>query len=366
MADLKTLRVCKSNDLPAILDRSSDFLYLVYDKLMLYSGQQALADNFVIAPSMPEEPVVGMIYILDYDGSVHRYTDYKDITVAEIEDESQIQLLKKAGTMYFINSAHRYLDLQRRTLTLPYDNGTYELNASVKNNHQFTNDTILKFNEKSDRFEVYGPQDEEFIDFSKPFRGYSTESVNLKVDGPRIAADVRISNVLNNILMKAPDGLFVKSDRYVDRETFEEWTDYVIEYKKYAQDIIDLIESEIYELQKIVSVDYINDTIMTKLREKYDTIDRALKDYEVLATRIDQIQTELFAYASEKISETRFELSSTLEQNSSWESLDDVSEFTQEINYYEKSEEYLYPELTDAETEALLTAAVVSYLSDYI
>ena len=135
---------------------------------------------------------------------------------------------------------------------------------------------------------------------------------------------------------------------------------------KYAQDIIDLIESEIYELQKIVSVDYINDTIMTKLREKYDTIDRALKDYEVLATRIDQIQTELFAYASEKISETRFELSSTLEQNSSWESLDDVSEFTQEINYYEKSEEYLYPELTDAETEALLTAAVVSYLSDYI
>ena len=222
MADLKTLRVCKSNDLPAILDRSSDFLYLVYDKLMLYSGQQALADNFVIASSMPEEPVVGMIYILDYDGSVHRYTDYKDITVAEIEDESQIQLLKKAGTMYFINSAHRYLDSQRRTLTLPYDNGTYELNASVKNNHQFTNDTILKFNEKSDRFEVYGPQDEVFIDFSKPFRGYSTESVNLKVDGPRIAADVRISNVLNNILMKAPDGLFVKSDRYVDRETFEE------------------------------------------------------------------------------------------------------------------------------------------------
>ena len=65
MAELKTLRVCHSKDLPRLPDRSFDYLYLAYDKLDLYAGQNNIEENYIITSALPEEPVPGMIYILD-------------------------------------------------------------------------------------------------------------------------------------------------------------------------------------------------------------------------------------------------------------------------------------------------------------
>ena len=132
---MKTLRVCLSSDLPGLLDTNPDYLYFLYDKLFLYSGQNMLTVNFSIVNEIPniEDQVPGMIYILNTDGTVHRKVDYVDTIVAEIEDDSQVELLKKAGTMYYVNSDHRYLDSQRRILTLPYNDGNYELAVAAKN-----------------------------------------------------------------------------------------------------------------------------------------------------------------------------------------------------------------------------------------
>ena len=242
---MKTLRVCLSSDLPGLLDRNPDYLYFLYDKLFLYSGQNMLTVNFSIVNEIPniEDQVPGMIYILNTDGTVHRKVDYVDTIVAEIEDDSQVELLKKAGTMYYVNSDHRYLDSQRRILTLPYNDGNYELAVAAKNDAKFNNNTILKFNENNQRFEMYGEQDEEFIDFSKPFRGRTGSTVKVVVDGPKIMAMVRISNAVGNILKAASDGLLVKSLGFIDRETFEEWSKYVDDFKKHAQDILDKIDA---------------------------------------------------------------------------------------------------------------------------
>ena len=64
---MKTLRVCLSSDLPGLLDRNPDYLYFLYDKLFLYSGQNMIDVNFVIAERIPDidDQVPGMIYILN-------------------------------------------------------------------------------------------------------------------------------------------------------------------------------------------------------------------------------------------------------------------------------------------------------------
>ena len=223
MAELKTLRVCHSKDLPAMPERSFDYLYLAYDKLDLYAGQNNIEENYVITSALPEEPVNGMIYILDTDGSVYRHIDYSIVHIAKIEDESQIDYLKKVGTLFQVNANRRYIDSQTRTLTLPFNDGKYELNVSVRNDAVFDNDTIMKYNKNKERFELYGPIPEEFIDFSKPFRGGDTKTVHIKADGPRIAADVKISKILDNLLKEASDGLYIKSKSIVTKEEFDKW-----------------------------------------------------------------------------------------------------------------------------------------------
>lgn len=68
MATSKTLRVCLSKDLPDILDREPNFLYFLYDKLMLFMGQNIYNDPFCIVPALPDDPISGMLYIDFGDG----------------------------------------------------------------------------------------------------------------------------------------------------------------------------------------------------------------------------------------------------------------------------------------------------------
>ena len=364
---MKTLRVCLSSDLPGLLDRNPDYLYFLYDKLFLYSGQNMIDVNFVITERIPDidDQVPGMIYILNTDGSVHRKVDYVDTVVAEIEEDSQIELLRKAGTMYYVNSDHRYMDSQRRTLTLPYNDGNYELAVAAKNDAKFNNNTILKFNEKSQRFEMYGEQDEEFIDFSKPFRGKTTNTAQVTVDGPKIMAMVRISNAVGNILKAASDGLLVKSFGFVDRETFDEWTKYVDDFKKHAQDILDKIDAELSGVKELITPEYIHQEIMTELIQKYPDIETALENYQQVADSLGDIENSVMSYASNTIINASNNIDAKLEEYSNWDNLDNSHDtYIQECNYYEKAEEYYYPEIRKSEYLAIIGTAISMYLTE--
>ena len=364
---MKTLRVCLSSDLPGLLDRNPDYLYFLYDKLFLYSGQNMIDVNFVITERIPDidDQVPGMIYILNTDGSVHRKVDYVDTVVAEIEEDSQIELLRKAGTMYYVNSDHRYMDSQRRTLTLPYNDGNYELAVAAKNNAKFNNNTILKFNEKSQRFEMYGEQDEEFIDFAKPFRGKTTNTAQVTVDGPKIMAMVRISNAVGNILKAASDGLLVKSFGFVDRETFDEWTKYVDDFKRHAQDILDKIDAELSGVKELITPEYIHQEIMTELVQKYPDIETALENYQQVADSLGDIENSVMSYASNTIINASNNIDRKLEEYSNWDNLDNSHDtYIQECNYYEKAEEYYYPEIRKSEYLAIIGTAISMYLTE--
>ena len=359
MANMKKLRVCLSRDIPALPDRSFNYLYLAYDKLDLYAGQNKLEENYAISSELPTEPVPGMIYILDTDGSVYRNMDYSNVKIAEIEDVSQIDLLRRAGTVFRINSNRRYIDSQTRTLTLPFDNGTYELNVSVRNNQIFDNETIMKYNKDHERFEVYGPLNEEFIDFSKPFRGGTTDTVKIKTDGPRINAEVKISSIIGNLLRKRHDGLYIKPKDVITREEFEKWSNYVGDFKDKAQDVLDNIDSNIKYMQGLISEENINDEIMSILNGKFHDIEIALENYQHVVDSMDLIQTKITNYAMQEANTTREQLLKIIEDNKNWEELDNAhEEYVPEVDYYQKSEEYLYPEMTEEEVQIVLAAAV--------
>ncbi len=361
---MKTLRVCLSNELPGLLDRKSDYLYFLYDKLLLYNGQNMIDANFAITDKVPESQIDGMIYILNTDGSVHRKVDYVDTIVAKIENANQIELLKKAGSMYYVDAQHRYMDSQRRILTLPFNDGNYELAVAAKNDAKFNKNTILKYNEKHNRFEMYGEQDEEFIDFSKPFRGKETNTINLKVDGPKIAALVRISKAVGNIIKAASDGLSVNPVGFVDREEFDKWCETTVEFKKYAKGVLDRVDSELSSVMDLITPESIHKEIMDQLVLKYPTIDTALTNYAEVAASLKDIENEVMNYSSETILRESTNIDNQMKEYSEWDNLDDSHEtYTSECDYYQKSEEWLYP-FTKSQLLTVIAMGIDQYIEE--
>ena len=362
---MKKLRVCLSSELPALLERDKNYLYFTYDDLVLYAGQNPLNENFVISHEIPESQVNGLIYILDEDGSVHRKENYSDIQIAEIEDSIQIDLLKKAGTMFYVDAQHRYLDSQKRTLTLPFNNGVYELSVATKNNQKYDNDTILKYNTDTERFEVYGDTDEDFVDYSGEFRGSTTNTTKIDVNGPRISADVRISKSTGNILRVRADGLYIKPNSIVDANEFNDLKESVESIEDHAEDILVKIDNQLNELESIITKDYINEKIDDKLEEEYPTIDEALDNYQRISDSLEDMETETLAYADENINRTRTNLLNLITENTSWKDLDDgSSEYTHEVNYYKKAEEWYKPKLTTKQKLIIIFSAIAQYSAD--
>lgn len=363
MADIMKLIVCLSKDLPKATDRSSEKMYMTYDKLGLYIGCNTVDENFAICSTMPDDPVPGMIYIYNTDGTVHRQVDYSDTIIAELEDSTQLELLKKAGTVFYVNNDNSYLDSQKRSLTLPFNDGTYELNVSSRNNQVFDKNTIVKYSEKDNRFNVYGPDDEEFVDYSKAVKGGKTNTVELRVDGGRLYGFLKISSALDNVLRVASDGLYAKITDKVDRATFEQWKSEVDDFKKYAQDILDNIDAEFIGLEKLISPETIKAKILENLSEKYPTIDKALQIYGDISKDLDRIENEVVTYASDTITTAASKLQEELDENSAWIDLDDTSStYTHEINYYETANKYRNPDISSEQLKLILSSAVMSYL----
>jgi hypothetical protein len=363
--EMKTLRICLSSELPGLSDRYSNYIYLAYDKLLLYYGQDLVTYNFAIVNAIPDEQVDGMLYIVNSDGSVHRKVDYSDTTIAEIEDSSQIELLKKAGTLFYVNSDHRYIDSQQRYLTLPWNDGKYELNVSARNDEVYDNNTILKFNEATERFELYSGSGDDFIDYSKEFSGTSTSSIDLQVNGSKIRADAKVSNKEGNLLKIASDGLYTNPNNVVSKDEFNKWASDVVDFKRYAQDILDRVDSELVELQNIISPEAINDNILNQLSDKYTDIEAGLAAYDTILNSLTDIEDEVMDYASSSITSARDTIDNTIKENSGWDTLDDsTSSYTNEVNYYNKAEEYYYPDMNRSKRTAVIISAINQYLKD--
>ena len=103
-------------------------------------------------------------------------------------------------------------------------------------------------------------------------------------------------------------------------------------------------------MKDIISEENVNDTIYRILNEKFTDIESALDNYSALVNKTNAIQEEVIKYAQDETEATRKQLNDIINANSNWQDLDTASEdYTPEIDYYQKSEEYLYPADTTKE-----------------
>ena len=306
-----------------------------------------------------------MIYILNTDGSVHRMIEYEDVVIAEIEDPEQIEILRKAGTMFYVNARHRYIDSQRRVLTLPFNDGKYELNVSTQKDTVYDENTILKYNPEKDRFEVYSDTGEDFIDYSKPFRGATTPSVEIKVDGPRVSAQVRVSKEERNILRTSSDGLFIPTGNYVTKETFDKWSSDVFDIKTTCDEILDRVTKELEEMEKLVTPEYIQATILALLDEKFGDIETAIENYDIYVSQLDNLENRVVNYAANTIVSNRNEIINKIDAYQTLRDLDDeCSTYANEVNYYEKEKEWDNPSMSYTTKKILISTALAAFIDD--
>jgi hypothetical protein len=362
---MKTLRVCLSSDLPVELDRLPNYLYFTYDDLKLYSGQNYLEDNFAIVDEIPEDQVYGLIYILNTDGSVHRLIDYADVTIAEIESPEQIEILQKAGTMFYVNSRHRYLDKQRRSLTLPFNDGVYELNASTKKEDVFDENTILKFNPETNRFEVYGDTTEDFIDFSKPLRGATTQTVEMEVSGPRLSGNVRLSKQINNALKVTSDGLYIPTGEYVSKSDFDQWSSEVFNIKATCEEVLARIQRELDDISELITPEYIESKVYSVLEEKFGDIRTAIDNYDEYVAQLNELENQVVNYATNNIIAARNELNEKVENYQTIDDLDGSSKtYHHEVDYYEKAKDYYNGKISPETAQALLSGLIAVLMNE--
>lgn len=301
MPNLKTLKVCLSEELPLITERDPNTIYFLYDKLLVFLGQSLYNDPYAIVESMPENPVFNMLYFDLSDGKVKAYIDYSVTEIGEVENQEQLEILKQSGTTFFVNAEKRYLDLRRRTVTLPFQNGTYELTVSLANNLKFDENTVIGFNPETNCFEVIGKYDDFDMVFTRRYRDEDSHTVDTHVSEHKISADIKISKVEGNILRIHTDGLYASTGDKVTQERFDSL---VKSFRDYRTDMEEYLNNLAERINSSIGSGTLGERIQTALEKVYPEIDQALADYEEFAAKFDGLEDRLKTYVDDTFIET--------------------------------------------------------------
>lgn len=355
----KILRVCLSKDLPS--ERPSNYIYFTYDRLNVYYGSSdPISEDFAIVDIMPEHPVDHMVYILT-DGTLHQYIDYSDVIIARVEDPSEAQLIRKAGTTFFVNGDGKYIDQVKRSIVLPFNNGIYNLVVDAQKDQKYTNDTIIKYNEDHGCFEIYGDATDEYRDYQHELHGKDSVTVHTDISGSRMLATVILSKAFDNALKVLNDGLYVRSDNKVDINNFNQWLKDFKDFRSYAYSVLDNLEGQIAYIESFISEDAINEEIAYRLAQEYPNIDTALENYDYIRNQLDIIEYQSMKYATDILNPAIEGIDSRLEKASQWEDLDeDISEYTHEVDYYDKATKW-YHVLSPLEMRIVVTTAISAW-----
>ena len=300
MTNLKTLKVCLSRDLPSLQDRDSNTIYFLRDKLIIYLGKSMYHDPYAIVENIPEEPISDILYFLLSDGTVQTYMEYQMVTIAQIEDEEQLELLRQTGSIFFVNSQRRYLDLARRIVTLPYNNGTYELTVDMADSLKINEKTVIGFNPSTNMFEMVGDT------YKEPIFDYkvkNTDSVNTIISDKRISSEVKISEAYGNIIRVASDGLYANVKNTVSKNQFDSWSSYYQEYKAHIESYLRILDDKIEKIDINVSNTTINERIISALQKEYSNIDQALDKFDEYIQELREIEIRVKEYSDKKYEE---------------------------------------------------------------
>ena len=346
---MKTLRVCHSEDLPSIHDRDINYIYYLYDKLEVFLGQNYYSDPYAIVETYPGDNVVaGMLYFCLDDGYVRAQVNLETTEIAKIESDEQLEILKQAGTKFFVNADRRYLDVKTKLITLPFRNGTYELTVSLANDLKIDENTVIGYNPETQEFEIIGDIQDFDLVFSRRYKGVETNTIKTNVEDHKISSDVKLNPAYDNIIKETPRGLYASVDDRVTSTVFKNWIDKFMEYKDdmeiFILELADLIE----KAEEIISSDTISRKILESLQQVYPEIDSYLENYNQYAQEIDDFETEIHDYADQRFTSALADVQDQIDHatNDPWE-IFETSEPESESDTESELESEDDPENTD-------------------
>src|SRR5574344_1279168 len=284
---LMKLSILTSENLPTSIDRSQSKIYFVYDKMELYVGKGRYTDAFYIVESMPSNSVEGALYIL-MDGTVRTRIDMVDVYLAEAEDTTELPLLKLAGTTYFQQAETRYLDLQTKTINLPFQNGNFQLSVSLGKDIKIDKNTIISYDETSGTFKIDGtlPNTDTsgLLEISK-YKGSNSTSIATTITDETIKSNIIVSPDNGNALEVLSNGLFVPESA-VTAEEFEQLEATYNAYEKYVDAYIAEIKASLTTIDAYASEEAINQKILDALESYKPTITTVLENYDIIAAQL--------------------------------------------------------------------------------
>lgn len=304
----KVLKVIDSKHLPISIDRDPNVIYFVYDKMAIYLGKNFYSDPFCVVEKLPDEPIEGMLYIT-MDGKVKSYINLQIIDIADIESEDQIDNLKKAGTVYFMKAEYRYLDLQTRTLQLPYQNGTYQLTISMSKDTVIDENTTIKYNPATKCFEIYSEIAADTPDeVLSQYRGSTTSTVETIVANNQIQANIIVSPNENNLIKILANGLYANLNDVVKSNDFDNLTIAYNAYKDSINGYIKELEDEIEKSDFSISNDTIAEKILEEMRDYEPTIDDMMANYQFIYDQLGYIRESLIDYTDTSFEKAKNEI----------------------------------------------------------
>jgi hypothetical protein len=228
--------------------------------------------------------------------------------------------------MYYFNSKERYIDKQNRMLVLPFMNGSYNLVVDVPNDLLYNENTVIKYNQESERFEIYGETYDEDPLETTGFVGKESQTVKIDVKDGRIEGSVKLSEEKGNLIRVVEDGLFVQVHDAITQQEFDSWKTNYENYKLRLEFFMNSIAEDLSHIEELISEDAINAKIQYYLSQVYPTIDQAIEAYDILYRQINEALANYENYAQNRFDEIETELREKVDDalERPWVDLDDT------------------------------------------
>lgn len=315
MSDICNLRVLLSSELPEYASRTDEYYYLLYDYCRLLHGKNYYSDPFFIAEKIPEKPISGSLYIL-LNGEVHFCNDdYTTRLIARINSDQELKHLKGMGSMYMVHASHRYMDPSRRVMMLPYYNGTYMLTARLAGDLKFNENTVLRYDPRTEEFYIDG--EHEIEDF-RCYQSSETESVITEIYERCIHSHVKISGDPSNMIQTLPGGLFVKAGKFASSSEFAEFRRQYSDYKSILGSYMQEIE-EAVENAKVSIGEYTIARMVKQALDDYhsDMVDLFTK-YEEIQGVLDRFEEDAKGYVDHEVEDAKNQIIERMKRENQW------------------------------------------------
>ena len=306
----KILRICKSENLPVLADRDSNYVYFVYDKMAIYLGRNYYSDPFCIVETVPEDPVEGMLYIT-LNGDLKTSLDSTIVDIGSIESEEQKQYLLLAGTVYFMKAESRYLDLQTKTIQLPYQNGSYQLTVSMAKNIMIDENTVIRYDPESGKFVIDGNpyvDDTSGLPGLSDYSGQDTSTIKTVVSNNQISAALKISTRENNMLKVYGNGLYASIKDFVSEDDLNNLIATYANYKAVIDSYMEDLRAELAAAGVNVSEESINKKILSAMEGYEPTIQDLLKYYDSIYQQLGLLRQTVTEYTETYLDDAKKEI----------------------------------------------------------